>query len=332
MAKETDSRFPRQLFPSHYTEEPPDLVLKHCAGNWGSYERVLPQGSSGPLSSWTFTPRHQAKGDTWRLTEPVPVPLLSPKHRFLLPLKPPNPLDFTEHMKNYFLDHCQDAFGFMGEILSENFIQPPREKYSRKSVYEVRSALDVKRITMCPRSSSFKSLDAHGALLYDVVSAVPAELLGSLLHEELKEQRDRALFSEGATGGALAFVPFPQGGSEPRSGCLLYPGGPGLQRLNFHRVALQDGSGGSSRVDASGSEPFCFQLKGPVRQISCASQFSDCCVAVRSDRLCGVWRFGEQDVPRLLQVVTPREVRPEKSEVLVARESGAVDLWSVGRG
>lgn len=30
-------------------------------------------------------------------------------------------------MKNYFLDHCQDAFGFMGEILSENFIQPPRE-------------------------------------------------------------------------------------------------------------------------------------------------------------------------------------------------------------
>lgn len=66
-----------------------------------------------------------------------------------------------------------------------------------------------------------------------MVSAVPAELLGSLLHEELKEQRDRALFSEGATGGALAFVPFPQGGSEPRSGCLLYPGGPGLQRLSI---------------------------------------------------------------------------------------------------
>lgn len=86
-------------------------------------------------------------------------------------------------------------------------------------------------------------------------------------------------------------------------------------------------------MDASGSEPFCFQLKGPVRQISCASQFSDCknqsvgraagregdvstafcllsagCVAVRSDRLCGVWRFGEQDVPRLLQVVNTREV------------------------
>ncbi|KAL6097324.1 taf1c [Pungitius sinensis] len=332
-----DYQFPQQLFPSHYTEGPPDLVLKHCAGNWGSYDRVLPQGSSGPASSWTFTARHQAKGETWRLTEPIPVPLLSPKSCFLLPLKPPNPLDFTEHMKNFFLDHCQDAFGFMGEMLSENLIQPPQKSYTRKSVYGVRSALDMMK--MGPRSSCSKSLAACGALLFDVVPAVPTELLGSLLHEELMEQRDRVLFSEGATGGALAFVPFPQGASEPQSGCLVYPGNPGLDRLNFHRVELQHSRGGSSCVDASSSDPFSFQLKGPVRQISCASLFNDCCVAVRSDHLCGVWRFSKQDVPRLLQVVNTREVTTCVSasphilgEVLVASESGAVDLWHVGKG
>lgn len=32
------------------------------------------------------------------------------------------------------------------------------------------------------------------------------------------------------------------------------------------------------------------------------------CVAVRSNHLCGVWRFGESNEPRLLQVVDTKEV------------------------
>ena len=32
------------------------------------------------------------------------------------------------------------------------------------------------------------------------------------------------------------------------------------------------------------------------------------CVAVRSDDLCGVWRFSESNEPRLLQVVNTKEV------------------------
>lgn len=32
------------------------------------------------------------------------------------------------------------------------------------------------------------------------------------------------------------------------------------------------------------------------------------CVAVRSDHLCGVWRFSESDKPRLLQVINTTEV------------------------
>lgn len=116
-----DYQFPQQLFPSFYNCGPPDSVLKHSAGSWGCYDRVRPQGSSGPLSSWTFTSRHQARGETWRHTEPVPLPLLSPKNSFLWPSTPPDPLDFTEHMQNFFMDHSQDAFGCMGEILSSNF-------------------------------------------------------------------------------------------------------------------------------------------------------------------------------------------------------------------
>ena len=40
---------------------------------------VVFQGGSGPVSNWTFTPGHQVRGETWRHTEPVPVPLLNPK-------------------------------------------------------------------------------------------------------------------------------------------------------------------------------------------------------------------------------------------------------------
>lgn len=38
------------------------------------------QGGSGPLSSWTFTSSHRVRGETWRHTEPVSIPLLSPKN------------------------------------------------------------------------------------------------------------------------------------------------------------------------------------------------------------------------------------------------------------
>ncbi|XP_033501972.2 TATA box-binding protein-associated factor, RNA polymerase I, subunit C [Epinephelus lanceolatus] len=338
-----DYQFPQQLFPSFYNCGPPDSVLKHSAGSWGCYDRVRPQGSSGPLSSWTFTSRHQARGETWRHTEPVPLPLLSPKNSFLWPSTPPDPLDFTEHMQNFFMDHSQDAFGCMGEILSSNFNfkDGRREKYRKDSIHmwKMKKFLDTLKFKVCPQPYSCGTLDKYSALLSDVVPSVPPELLGPLLYEELTEQRDRMLFSEGATGGALAFVPFSQSGSDSQRGCLLYPRNQGLDCLNFHRVELQHHRGGSSCVDASSSDPFSFQLKGPVRQISAVSLLNDCCVAVRSDHLCGVWRFSERDEPRLLQVVNTREVATCISvsphvlgEVLVASESGAANLWTVGRG
>ncbi|KAF3702343.1 TATA box-binding protein-associated factor RNA polymerase I subunit C [Channa argus] len=337
-----DYQFPQQLFPSFYKCGPPESVLKHCAGKWGSYDRVRLQGGSGPLSSWTFTSSHQVRGETWCHTEPVTVPLLSPKNAFPWHT-PPDPLDFAEHIQNFFVDHCHDAFGCMGDILGENFNfkQGLKDRYRRDSVHmwKVKNFLNMLKFNICQQSYSSRSVDAYSTLLSDIVPSIPTELLGGLLHEELTEQRDRLLFSEAATGGALAFIPFSQSRGSSERGCLLYPGMQGLDRLNFHKVVLQHHQGGSSSLDATSSKPFSLQLKGPVRQISATSLYNDCCVAVRSDYLCGVWRLSEKNVPRLLQVVKTREVAtcinvsPHiLGEVLVASESGAANLWTVGRG
>lgn len=90
----------------------------------------------------------------------------------------------------------------------------------------------------CQLSYTSKSLDRYSALLWDVVHGIPPKLLGALLHEELMEQRDRMLFFEGATGGALAFVPFRQnggggGGGSSQQGCLLYGGNRGMDCLSI---------------------------------------------------------------------------------------------------
>ncbi|XP_071322592.1 TATA box-binding protein-associated factor RNA polymerase I subunit C [Trachinotus anak] len=339
-----DYEFPRQLFPAFYNCGPPDSVLKLCTGgNWGCYGRIRPQDGSGPLSSWTFTPSYQAGGEKWHYTEPVPLPLLSPKNSFLWPSKPPDPQNFTEHMQNFFMDHCQDAFGCMGEILGENFNfkQGMRERYRRDSVqmWRVKNFLDMLKFKICQKSYFSRSLDMYSVLLSDVVHSVPPELLGALVYEELTDQRDRLLFSEAATGGALAFVPFSESSSGSVHGCLLYPGNKGLDCLNFHGVELQHHRGSSSALNASSSDPVSFQLNGPIRQISSASLFNNCCVAVRSDYMCGVWKFSESSKPRLLQAINTREfatcigVSPHVlGEVLVASESGAANLWTVGRG
>lgn len=80
-------------------------------------------------------------------------------------------------------------------------------------------------LSRCELAYSSTVVDSYAAMLTDVMHTIPPQLLGSLLHEELAAQRDRALACEGATGGALAFVPFSQsgGGGGSQRGCLLYP-------------------------------------------------------------------------------------------------------------
>lgn len=214
-------------------------------------------------------------------------------------------------MQNFFMDHSQDAFGCMAEILGVNFSfkKGVRERYPKDSIsmWKLQNFLDMLNFKICEQTYSSKELNAYSALLSDVVHSIPPELLGALLHEELMEQRDRLLFSEGVTGGALAFIPFSQSSSGCQHGCLLYPSNKGRDSLNFHRVALKD-QDSSLFLDATSSDPFSVQLKGPIRQISSTSLFNDSCVAVRLDRLCGVWRLSERSEPRLMQVVNTREL------------------------
>ncbi|XP_074546387.1 TATA box-binding protein-associated factor RNA polymerase I subunit C [Halichoeres trimaculatus] len=331
-----DYQFPNQLFPSFYYCGPPDSLQQHCVGNWGCYDRVMAQGGSGPLSSWTYTSRHRVRGVTWHHREPVPLPLLSPRKSVLWPVEPPDPLDFREHLQNFFIDHRQDAFGCMGEILHENLdVKGESEAKHRKNLVYSWKTIEFGHHNINPKTYSCRTLDGYSSLLWDVVHSVSPELLGGLLYRELKEQRDRLLFSEEATGGALAFIPCSQSSER---GCLVYPQNPGLDCLNFHQVDFQHQSGGSPCVDAQSSSSR-FQLKGPVRQISSASLLNQSCVAVRSDYLCGVWGFSETNEPHLHQVINTRDITTCISvsphvlgEVLVASESGTANLWTVGRG
>ncbi|KAM3599291.1 uncharacterized protein V6R79_003281 [Siganus canaliculatus] len=241
-------------------------------------------------------------------------------------------------MQNFFLDHSQDAFGSMSQLLADSFTtKAARKKHENNAVniQKVKNFTDLLGFKRCQRTYSSATLDRYCALMSDVVHGIPPELLGALLYEELTQQRENLLFPEATTGGALAFVPGSQSGQR---GCLLYPGNPGLSCLNFHTVELQHDREGCSRVDVSSSNPFKFQLKSPVRQISTSSLFNESCVAVRADHLCGVWRFREESKPHLLQVVNTKEVATCISssphvlgEVLVASESGAANLWTVGK-
>ncbi|KAM4635807.1 uncharacterized protein taf1c [Polymixia lowei] len=247
-------------------------------------------------------------------------------------------------MQNFYVDNYQDAFGSMGSVLEESFYFEPgkRKKDKTDAVHLWRASdfMDKLKYKKCEYSYLNSLVRSYGSLLSDVIHDIPPELLADLLSEELAEQRDRLQFSEATTGGALAYIPFTQSGSSgPQHGCLIYPGNQGLSRLNFHKVELQFQEGRSPCLDARGNKPSHFLLKGPVRQISSVSLLTDCCVGVRSDHLCGVWKLGETVEPHLLQVINTREpatcinVSPHVlGEVLVASESGAAHLWTVGRG
>ncbi|XP_053709486.1 uncharacterized protein taf1c isoform X3 [Synchiropus splendidus] len=106
---------------------------------------------------------------------------------------------------------------------------------------------------------------------------------------------------------------------------------------DFHRIALQHRGRSSFHLDTT-SSPYRVQLQAPVRQISFASLSSEHCVAVRSDHVCGVWKYSENQDPCLLQAVKTKEKASCISasphvlgEVLVASESGAAHLWTAGK-
>ncbi|XP_056146956.1 TATA box-binding protein-associated factor RNA polymerase I subunit C [Lampris incognitus] len=341
-------KFPSQLFPSHFNAGPPRGVLKHNVGKCGSYERILgvnaaSNQSSSSLGDWTFTSRHQVKGGTWLPSEPVVNPLLYPGADYRWSIAHPDPVDCTEHMANFYQDNYKDAFYSMSSILEDHIeIERRRGKKTMKdSVYMrgVKSFMTNLEYKKGGYSHVSTVVTDYERLLADVIHDIPPELLADLLHEELTEQRDKKQFSERFTGGTLAFVPFTEASSSAaQHGCLICPGNQGLDCLNFQKIVLRSQDSMAPCLELH-HKPFHFKLKSPARQISSVSLLNESCVAVRSDYLCGVWRLGMCLEPHLLEVIHTKQSTTCISasphvlgEVLVASESGAVHLWTVGKG
>ncbi|XP_055009866.1 TATA box-binding protein-associated factor, RNA polymerase I, subunit C isoform X2 [Boleophthalmus pectinirostris] len=333
-----DTEFPSVLFPSFYNNEPPESELGHCAGSWGSYGQLrIHEGQS-------FRTQHTAAGESWRHTEPVPVPLLAPKPALFWSSKPADPLDFSKHLQNFFMDHPSDAFSPMASILGEtmDFSRRPHKRAQQTqapiSVWGATDYMDKLKPPNCPTSPWNARMDAYSRLLSDVVHSVPVELLGSLVHEELSQQSRDALFCETNSGGALDLIPLtPSTQHTPLSGCLAYSPN-GLDKLHFQEVALEP------HAVVCSDEVSSFLLKGPIQQITSTSLCGHSCVAVRSLYHCGVWRLTSAQQPyllqpHLLQALSTTEALSCTSlsphvvgELLVAGESGAAHLWRLGHG
>ncbi|XP_059894322.1 TATA box-binding protein-associated factor, RNA polymerase I, subunit C isoform X2 [Gadus macrocephalus] len=239
-------------------------------------------------------------------------------------------------MEDFYRNHSGDAFGSVGALLQDHFYLGHKRKKSWRSdalsLGWTDGFLSKLEHRKCEYTYLNRRVVAYDNLLRDALHDIPPTLLGALLQEELQHSGQRLLFSETATGGALAHATL------PRDPWLLYAAGPASSLLNFQRVSLRSEEGDCPRLDAC-RKPACVDLKGPVRQISVSALLSDCCVAVRSDYLCGVWRFNEVDKPKVLQVITTKQpvtcitASPHVlGEVLLADESGSVHLWTVGKG
>ncbi|KAM9820222.1 TATA box-binding protein-associated factor, RNA polymerase I, subunit C-like [Neosynchiropus ocellatus] len=143
-------------------------------------------------------------------------PVISPKERHGITRSQfPFLSSLPRNMENFYLDHVQDAFGCMSGLIYDNLASMSAGKTKKDAVH---SFLQNKK----------KKILVESEFLSDVVPDIPPELLGTLLYEELTEQRDEKVFCERATGGALAFIPSPDPKSDSDQGCLLYPGGQGL--------------------------------------------------------------------------------------------------------
>ncbi|XP_052443618.1 TATA box-binding protein-associated factor RNA polymerase I subunit C isoform X1 [Carassius gibelio] len=338
-----DNKFPKQLFPHFYLDGPPEVKSKHSYGGWGSYERVFAVNADpcdGDQSSiqHVFESQHTLSGEEWVPLKPAVTPLFQPSEDpKLLSDVLPDPMDFPEHMQYFYKHHCLDAFSTMGHLLQDNLSF--REKQS-KDVMSMRWAnsfikgLNYKRCEVACYSRKIRHL--HN-LVGDVVSDVPPSLLASLLHEELTSQREQQRFCADATGGALGYVPLheSQGYSD---GCLIYPSGDAMDKLNFHRV-VQQFSEDKPPSFVMDSQPLVFYLNGAVRQISLANMEDVGNVAVRSDYFCGVWLVGDKTKPVLMDVIQTKDrfscitVSPHfPNELAVVNERGAAYLWTAKKG
>uniref|UniRef100_W5L1B2 TATA-box binding protein associated factor, RNA polymerase I subunit C n=2 Tax=Astyanax mexicanus TaxID=7994 RepID=W5L1B2_ASTMX len=337
------NRFPAQLFPHFYQDGPPEHRAKHVYDGWGSYGQIL-RGDDEPAQGemegemlWGFKAQHKKKGEMWIPVEPVVTPLLPPNKAGKIPSGPPSsPDNFTEHIQHFHVHHCMDSFSTMGHLLGEHFnFHKNKPRKGCINMGRMKNVVRRLKYKKCEVRHASSYVHRYHHLLEDVICDIPSALLAELLHEELTFQRQQEQFRSDITGGVLGCVPLPNIENQNEI-CLIYPRGAALDSLNFHRVVLEFNEG-KPNVDMSNTS-LVYNLKGTVRQISTVRVDDKGLVGVRSDYSCGTWVIKDGERPRPLEVIQLKEpctslnVSPHIcGEFVVASESGAAYLWTVGK-
>nr|XP_015217344.1 PREDICTED: TATA box-binding protein-associated factor RNA polymerase I subunit C [Lepisosteus oculatus] len=243
MAGRTDSAFPPMLFPQAYNTGPPGRTagVLPVVGGWGVYgqirgvDRLVPE-NAGLEGKIKIEAQHKVKGEEWRPTEPIVCPLLPPNSDCKIPSSAnSHALDFPEHLRNFYLDNHQDAFGTMSRLLDEHFYfgygnLQGSVKENTRSMRTMMDFIENVGYRKCPLTYVQKRARSYSYLFDDVIYDIPPALLGELLHEELMMQSDRELFQEAATGGAMGYIPFEETDAS-QQGYLVYPRKAALNHL-----------------------------------------------------------------------------------------------------